>query len=145
MSEATVILRDLIPTDQALIYSSWRNALWFAEKRPDSEADKFYAMTSKSIRKLLSETDNHVKIACLQEDPDEIIGYSVMNKDHLYFVYVKADYRKKGIGSLLTKGFETVTRPQTRIGKVLVEKKKLVIKEKQNEKRQNKQPEEMDS
>jgi ribosomal protein S18 acetylase RimI-like enzyme len=132
MSEATVILRDIQPTDHALIFSSWRNALWFAEKRPDNEADKFYAMTSKSIRKLLDNKENHVKIACLQEDPDEIIGYAVLNKSHLHFVYVKVDYRKKGIGSLLTKGFETVTRPQTRIGKVLVEKKKLVIKEKED-------------
>ena len=119
---AQAIIRPARPGDHALIYSTWRNALWYAEKRDPKESSQFYKDTSEIIRGILSRPECRVRVACLSEDPDMLLGWSVFLADHLEFVYVKIDYRRKGLGRLLTKGFKTFSQPQTKIGKSLKEK-----------------------
>ena len=132
--EATIIVtRELNPkTDLPIIYSTWRNALWFDQKeRDESRAKEFYSLATAQIKKLLSLPDTHVRIACAKNEPDFIAGYSVMTGNHLEFCYTKIDYRKKGIAKLLTKGFTSVATPGTKIGRAIAEMKNLVIKEKE--------------
>lgn len=126
MDELTVILRDYQSVcDEAYIYASWRNAAYYsAYKRPEGNAKTFFHKQSRKIKEIL-ETSN-VKIACLEESPNVIIGYSVSTGDHLNFIYVKHDYRLKGIGALLMpKDIKTVTSELTKAGKAIVEKKNL--------------------
>jgi ribosomal protein S18 acetylase RimI-like enzyme len=126
--EAQVVLRDASRgSDHAFLYSTWRNALWFSERRDMKEADEFYKKASEKIAALLKKPDIKVRVACLGDDPDLLLGYSVMQNDHLEFVYVKIDYRRKGIGRILTNGFKTFSDPETKIGKFLGEK---LLKEK---------------
>lgn len=128
--QSMVVLRNFNPSeDQALIYASWRNALWFSEAREENSSAKFYAIATRRIRKLLANPDIKIKIACLSEMKDFIVGYSLMDHQHLHWVYVKADYRDKGIGKLLTKGFKTIAVPGTKIGRAITLKKNLEIKE----------------
>jgi len=44
-----------------------------------------------------------IQIACLPEDPDVILGYSILSKDHtrIVWVFVKSAWRNKGIGTHL--------------------------------------------
>jgi ribosomal protein S18 acetylase RimI-like enzyme len=114
-------------SDHAFLYSTWRNALWFAEKRDPKDADQFYKDASEKITAILKNPEALVKIACLADDPDMLLGWTVSHGTHLKFVYVKIDYRGKGIGRLLTKGFKTFDEPQTKIGKAIAEK---LLKEK---------------
>jgi hypothetical protein len=60
-----------------------------------------------------------VFIATLTDDPHFIVGYSVLEGTHLHWVYVKSEYRETGIGTLLTKGFQTISNPITKIGKAI--------------------------
>lgn len=106
-------------TDSAFIFSSWRKALWFDEKRDEKIANQFYSLASKRIKKILALPQTIVRIACLQNDPNHIIGYSVMIDTHLEWVYVKVDYRKQGIATLLIQGFESYSEPETKIGKAI--------------------------
>jgi ribosomal protein S18 acetylase RimI-like enzyme len=124
MSEAgRAIIREAnTGSDHAFLYSTWRNALWYAEKRDPKEADSFYKTQSDEIAKILRSDDARTKIACLGDDSDMLLGWAVFLGTHLKFVYVKIDYRGKGIGKLLTKGFKTFDEPQTKIGKSLKEK-----------------------
>lgn len=121
MEEPTkVIIRDPETRhDYDFIYATWRNALWFTEKRKDEESDQFYSDASEMISNILKRPNTHVKIACLADDHDMLLGWSVMQGQHLEFVYVKWDYRRCGIGAMLTHGFTTFADPQTRIGKAL--------------------------
>ncbi len=109
-------------SDHAFLYSTWRNALWYAEKRDQKTADQFYKDASEKIATLLKLPGIKIRIACLDDDPDMLLGWAVLRSAHLEFVYVKIDYRRKGIGRLLTKGFKTFSEPQTKIGKSLKEK-----------------------
>jgi hypothetical protein len=67
-------------------------------------------------------------VACLKDDPNFIAGCSVIIKNNIEWVYVKIDYRERGIAKILTKGFETVSEPTTKIGKAITFNHDLKIK-----------------
>jgi len=130
--EAKVVLRAFDPiTDAAIIYSTWRHALWSSDRR-DDESERFYRAETKAIKRILPVAQ--VRIACLSDDASIIIGYSVMTGRNLEFVFVKPDFRQKGIGELLTRGFKTYSEPRTTLGRAIAEKIELAkeTKEKQN-------------
>lgn len=129
----TIVIRDFNPEiDAPLLFASWRNCLWFDAHPADVKPNPiFYRMTTKKINCLLRDPQTKVRIACLEDDPNEIKGYAVLTNWTIKFVYVKLDYRKQGIATLLTRGFLNVSKPSTKIGKAIVNKKNL--KEKQDE------------
>jgi hypothetical protein len=128
-----IIIRPYNPdTDSGILYSTWRNAIWYDEKRDEQEAGAFYTLASQQIKKLLSRPEVTVKIACAQDEPDFIAGYSVMSGNHIEWVYVKINFRKKGIAELLTRGFSSVSQPSTKIGKAIAADHNLIIKENRN-------------
>jgi hypothetical protein len=107
-----------------MVYACWRNNLWGEKELGDErtpESTEFYTNLTKQIRETLKNAE--VRIACLSHFPDVIIGYSVMTKKHLHWVFVKPEYRKTGVATLLTKGFKTYDEPMTKIGKAILEKK----------------------
>lgn len=60
-----------------------------------------------------------IYIACEDQTPDFVLGYSIIEDHIIHFVFVKRDYRKNGIGTLLIKNraIENVYRPNvTKIG-----------------------------
>lgn len=127
---ATIVLRPFDPvTDTPIIYSTWRNALWYDEERDERLASEFYSLATKGIKKLLARSDVKIKIACAKHEPDFIAGYSLMTGSNLEFVYVKINYRKKGIAHLLTKECMSVSPPATKIGKIVALAHHLIIKE----------------
>jgi hypothetical protein len=125
----TIVLRSFNPdTDNGLLYSTWRNALWYDEKRDERRASEFYSAATQAIRDLLAGPKTLVRIACSKEDPEFIVGYSVMIGEHLEWAYVKISYREKGIAKLLTKGFKTVAPASTKLGRKIIEKLNLEVK-----------------
>lgn len=135
MDEVSVVIRPFnAKMDEACIYSTWRNAAyyggdWGSGPRP---YDKYYFKAQTiTIKNILQKAK--IRIACMSDDINTIIGYSVYTDKHLDFIYVKVEYRNKGIGKMLMPAkIETVTPHLTKIGKVIVEKKKLKIKENDN-------------
>lgn len=131
-----VILRSFHPDlDNACIYSTWRNSAFFGVPRRTSEAKAlaektriaFFKKMTKEIRDILRLAT--VRIACLEEDPGMIVGYSVSTGTHLDWIYVKVEYRLKGIGRMLMpKDTTTVTAHITKIGEAILENHKFKIK-----------------
>lgn len=125
----TIISRAFDPeTDTALIYATWRNSLWFDEKRDERGSGQFFTDATKMIRSILKRPTVSVRIACDKDSPiDGILGYSVIDGTNLEFVYVKVNFRKAGIATLLTKGITSWSKPATKIGRKIEEKKKSEI------------------
>jgi ribosomal protein S18 acetylase RimI-like enzyme len=121
-------------TDAAFLFSSWRNALWFDQKRPDSESEEFYKKSNRDIKIILRLSN--VKIAYPSNDENHIIGYSASSGDNLEWVYIKPEYRCQGIARLLTRGFKTVAEPRTKVGTAIVKERNLKIKEKHGQEEQ---------
>ena len=126
---ATVVIRSFNPPqDEAFLYASWRNALWYAEDRDDSLSEKFYRVATQEIRKLIDRPNVKIRIACMSDNADHIVGFAVFEDKHLHWIYVKSDYRNSGIGKLLSSGFETVAPPLTKFGRAIVNNKELKVK-----------------
>lgn len=53
------------------------------------------------MQHLLPEAD--ISIACMQDDPQTIMGYSIISGPTLHFIYIKEKFRKQGIATLLLK------------------------------------------
>lgn len=124
MTDASVVLRAYNPEkDQAFLYSTWRNSVFY--DLDDQDMTKAKAWFKFKTAKIKSELIRaKVLIACLSDDPDFILGYSVANVNHLLYVYVRADYRRQGIGALLVeKNIETYTDDLTKIGRSILKKK----------------------
>lgn len=133
MDETRVILRPYDPdTDQGFIYSSWRNGLYYhTEPRNKGNPVQFFSQATGKINRTLEQST--VTIACFQNSPIVIVGYVAKTKNHLDWIYVKEDFRLRGIGRLLCdpSKLESVTDDTTRIGKTLLEKYKFKNKKNQ--------------
>jgi len=126
----TVVIRAYNPaSDAPLVFASWRNALWFDKHTNEALDPKFYRLKTKEIKAFLSAPGVSVRIACLQDNPDQIVGYAALSNLTIEFVYTKQDYRNLGIATLLVKGFHDVATPSTKIGASIAKNHKLKIKE----------------
>lgn len=130
---AIVVLRGYRPDqDNGALYASWRNALWYGQKKEKQNASRsaeFFSLATQAIKKLLADPKTEVRIACLMDDPNLIAGYSVLTGQHLEFVCVKSDYRRRGIARLLTRAVLTVAPPSTEMGREIIEKLGLSTQE----------------
>lgn len=65
-----------------------------------------------------------IKVACLKEDQDVIIGYSILSQDFqvITWTYVKKDWRNKGIARSLVPKYPVSVSHLTEVGKKLLSK-----------------------
>jgi len=116
-------------TDAPFVFATWRNCLWYdTHTSEDPPNPTFYRVVTRKINLLLREPPTEVRIACLADDSNQMVGFAALSYSTLEFVYVKLDYRNQGIATLLTKGFTNIASPETKIGKSIADKKKLRIK-----------------
>lgn len=93
-----VILRAYNPeTDSAFILDSWSKRLFHGKKpRPPKSWFREFFNHAKAVLE-----NAKVYVACTEDAPDTITGYSIVKDNILHFVYVKIGYRRVGIGTLL--------------------------------------------
>lgn len=136
MEEPAIIVgRSFDPEkDAAFIYSTWRKGLYYgnADKEKLPPAFNFMRYQTEKIKQMLPHAE--VRVACLSDAPDVILGYAVFTGDcHLEWVFVKSEFRNKKIASFLTVNMKTVSPDVTKIGLELINKKSLQIKGNEDE------------
>lgn len=119
-----VKIRDWKLGDANFILSTFLRGLyygndWFREIPKDIFMSKYHDVAEH----LLAYPTVCVKVSCLKEDEDVILGYSISrevdNQTVLDFIFVKSAWRKIGIGkSLLPPNFTAVSH-LTKVGKAL--------------------------
>lgn len=118
-----VAIRNALPADANFILATWLRGLrygndWF-ELIPKEIYFEFY---QKVIVAIMSRPDTVVKVACLKEDQDVILAYSVYSGNCLHWIFCKREWRSIGIGrSLVPKDITTVTHV-TFLGKSIMKK-----------------------
>lgn len=124
----TVTKRPAVETDLGAIYDSWPKGAWFAGVYPkDGDKDEWFTVFYKRINDIL--TRANVTIACLESDPDFILGYTITDGEKLEWIYVKGRYRRQGIAKFLLRGSHVASINEetiTKIGQKL--RSKLQIK-----------------
>ncbi len=108
-------IRDAEEGDRPFIFSTWLRGMfygnqWFGQVPKDI----FMANYHRVIENLLESPGTIVKVACLTDDKDIILGYSVYRDagdgSVLDYVFVKQAWRKVGIGkSLVPSDVKAVT------------------------------------
>jgi GNAT superfamily N-acetyltransferase len=120
-----VIVRAFIPeSDSGAIFASFPNGVYYghAKKIKVHKAKwfkDFYAYMLKIIEQ------SNIQIACLEDHPNTIVGYSIINGETLEYVSVKEDYRNQRIGTLLIKNkYKEVNLDNlTKIGAAILKKR----------------------
>lgn len=99
--------------------SNYKNLVWDSFLKSHRQNNKYMALIEydhyKSnyaiyIGNLLARPDALIKLAVLTDDPDIVIGWSLIEPGIVHYVHVKADCRRIGIAShLLSESFNTIT------------------------------------
>lgn len=121
-------IRDYKSEDKNFIMATFLKGLYYGFDESEGswfrqiDKDIFMANYSKIAEKLL--TQAQVKVACLPEDPDVIIGYSILSNDFLtiHYCFVKSAWRNKGVGRSLVPAYPTQVSHLTAAGKKLLSK-----------------------
>jgi hypothetical protein len=118
-----VAVRDWVPGDRNFILSTWLKGLRYGNEWFEAIDSKVYFdFYHKVIETILAHPLTTVKVACLADDSDVILGYSVSTGPCLNWAFVKKEWRSIGIGrDLVSKEITTVTH-LTSLGKSILRK-----------------------
>lgn len=101
------LIRPAIPSDIPFIYSTWLKSFKYDSALGKSmRKSVFFESYREVIDNILDQSS--VAVACMQDDPNVIIGYivyaSYYSFDHviLHYLFVKESFRKFGVAKSLT-------------------------------------------
>ena len=118
------------PEDHAFVFATFLRGLYHGESWFSEIPRDIFMVNYKRILEHMLKTGN-LYVACLKDDPDVIIGYSLWNADNttLHWVYVKntklpdgTSWRQKGVARSLVGINPTQVSHLTAIGKKLLPK-----------------------
>lgn len=119
-----VSIRDVLPGDKNFILATWLRGLrygndWF--EAIDTEA--YYKVYHAVIETLLSLPTTLVRVACLKDDAEVILGYCISSGVRLDWVFVKGAWRGIGIAKILVPAEISIVSHLTVAGKALLRKR----------------------
>lgn len=117
-------VRDYKESDKSFILSTFLRGLYYGDSWFSLIDKKIFMDNYKHIaEKIVSSPNTTIRVACLIEEPDVILGYSILSTNKtIVWVYVKSVWRKRGIGRTLTPEFPTAVTHLTALGKSLLTK-----------------------
>lgn len=118
-------VRDYKPEDKNFIMATFLRGLyygdsWFSQIPKDIFMDNYKLF----VENLVGLPTTTIKVACLKDDADIILGYSILSNDFqtINWVFVKLDWRKQGIARALLPKYPTSVSHLTALGKSLLPK-----------------------
>lgn len=101
-----VIIRDFKESDQAFIMLSWAKSSYASMSKPKEKYTTYHNGLHGVVKRKHEQSQITVMVACLDNDPDFILGFGVFGMDYtLHFVFVRESCRKAGICKLLLRSF----------------------------------------
>lgn len=111
--------------DHNLVKATFLRGLYYGDSWFSStDKDSFMANYEKVVSHLLGSPNALLSVACLPDDPDVILGYSLTSLDQttIHWVFVKKNWRKMGIAKSLCPDAPTTVTHLTKLGKALLPK-----------------------
>lgn len=118
-------IRDGKESDRAFITATFLRGLYYGDSWFSLIPKDIYMKNYKfAINTILNNPRIVVKIACLPDDKDVIVGYSILSEDlmTIHWVHVKKIWRKNGIGRALLPAYPKYVSHLTSVGKMLMNK-----------------------
>ncbi len=90
-----ILIRKSVESDHPFIYATYIRNRWFDKSNKTTlKRATWSALTHKVLEDRLK--GEPLLVACLDEDPDTILGYAFIDKDGPYS-YVKLSFRAEGL------------------------------------------------
>ncbi len=118
-------IRDFKEGDKALVLATFLRGLYHGDSWFSFIPRKIFMDNYKHVADaLLKSPKVTIKVACLKEDPDVILGYSILSSDYqtIHWCYVKSAWRQQGIARSLVPQFPTTVTHLSALGKSLLSK-----------------------
>lgn len=120
-----VAIRDYLPSDKNFIFASWLRGVYYGDSWL-SLMDKtvFMATYHKVIENLLDSPGVQIKVACLKDDPEVILGYAVLSRvaPVLHWTFVKSAWRGIGIAKMIVPTNTKIVTNLTKSGLAIMRK-----------------------
>lgn len=118
-----ISIRPSEPGDHNFILATWLRGLKYGNDWFDAiDSETYFRVYGAFIEKIIGDKNSTVSVACLKDDPDVILGYSVTTGKSLVWVFIKKSWRNIGIAkSLVPKTIEKVTH-LTSVGRSILRK-----------------------
>lgn len=97
-------IREALPGDRNFVLKSFLMSTYYGDSWFSKIPKRIFMDNYKKVAAALFDSDKTlVQIACLPEDKDTILGYSIVSSDlqTIHFVYIKKVWRKYGIATKL--------------------------------------------
>lgn len=123
-----IVVRDYCLNDRNFVLATWLRGLYYGDSW-FSQIPKGIFMENhhKALEKVLNSSSTKIKVACLKDDLDTILGYSVYHVSGdemvaLDWVFVKSNWRNIGVATSLipakTQAYTQITKAGASIVKV---------------------------
>lgn len=119
-------IRDATSEDMAFVMATFLRGLYYGDEYfSQIPKDIFMSHYSKAAKLAWESPRIKVKVACLKEDKNVILGYSIISADEraIVWLFVKTAWRKQGIGKSLLPADPIYVTHLTTLGKSLLTEK----------------------
>jgi len=114
-------IRPGVLADKAFVLSTWLRGLRYGNDWFEAiDADPYFRIYQTVIESILSRPGTKVDVACLKDDEDVILGYSVYQPSYLHWIFVKKAWRGIKIGKALMPNDIVSVTHLTAIGRKLL-------------------------
>lgn len=116
-------IRDGLPEDVNFILATFLRGLYYGDSWFSHIDKKIFMDNYKHVAQKILAT-SVVKVACLKEDPNIIVGYSVLSADYeaVVWVFVKSAWRRQGVARSLVPAHPLYVTHLTKLGLQLLPK-----------------------
>lgn len=118
-------IRDFKESDKNLVLATFLRGLYYGDFFFNLIPKDIFMNNYKKIAESMVDSPRVVvKIACLKEDPDVILGYSILSADYqtVHWVFCKTAWRRKGIAKSLVPSHPVYVSHLSALGKSLIHK-----------------------
>lgn len=125
-----ITVRDGVGDDFNFIMATFLRGLYYGDSAFSAmQKDSFMKQYNRILVRLLGSSKIKVKVACLKEDSNVVLAYSILNEDEttLHWVFTKKSWRNIGLGKSLIPITITNCTHMTSLGAEIKQKKNLPI------------------
>lgn len=118
-------IRDAHEGDKNFILATFLRGLYYGDTWFSQIPKDIFMNNYKFVaERLITSPNTIIKIACLKEDLNVIVGYSILSSDYqtVHWAYVKRVWRNKGIGKALVPQFPVTVTHLSKLGQSLITK-----------------------
>lgn len=93
-------IRPYQPSDKAFILATFLRGVYYGNQFFNMIPKNIFMDSYKKVGEaLLVHPNVQIKVACLSDDPDVMIGYAMLSKDleTIHFCFIKSAWRQQGI------------------------------------------------